>query len=143
MRLPVRDIVRQKAAGLLLYDDTGQERGGYVTFAPGRQVALTLDNRGSGQTALLVAGAEGGSALTMSYGKDLVEMRVDDEFGPSIHALRANHVVFHVPPFADFEKTSGCAEYRSALKTVSREQVLDVCRARFSEDACQACVGSK
>ena len=35
----------QDAAGLMLYDDLGQERGGYVTFAPSRSIALTLDTR--------------------------------------------------------------------------------------------------
>src|SRR5207248_2687837 len=51
----------QKAAGLMLYDDTGQERGGYITFSPGRQVALTLDSSKQ-QTALFVASSEGGAA---------------------------------------------------------------------------------
>jgi hypothetical protein len=131
-----------KAAGLMLYDDTGQERGGYVTFSPGRMVALTLDSR-FGQTGLLVAGPEGETALTMWLGNDRVEMRVDGETGPSIHASRANEVAFHVPPIANFEKTSGCGELRDALKQASREQVLQACRARLSEEACQACLGAK
>ena len=33
----------EKAAGLLMYDGTGQERGGYVTFKTIRNVVLTLD----------------------------------------------------------------------------------------------------
>jgi len=133
----------QKASGVLLYDDTGQERGGYITFAPGRQVALTLDNRTSGQTATLIAGAEGGSALNLSYGNDVVELRVDDETGPSIHAVRANQVAFHVPPTLNFENTEGCGEFRDGLKKFPREQVLNVCRKRISEEGCQACVGKK
>src|SRR4051812_12835677 len=32
----------EKAAGVLLYDGTGQERGGYVTFEPSSNIALTL-----------------------------------------------------------------------------------------------------
>jgi hypothetical protein len=132
----------QKAAGVLVYDDTGQERGGYLTFSPGRQVALTLDNR-AGQTATLIAGATGGSALNLSYGDDVVELRVDDETGPSIHAMRANQVVFHVPPVLNFEKTEGCSELRGALQKTSRAEVLNWCRKRVSEEGCQACVGSK
>jgi hypothetical protein len=133
----------QKASGVLLYDDTGQERGGYITFAPGRQVALTLDNRTSGQTATLLAGAEGGSALNLSYGNDGVELSVDDETGTSINAVRANQVAFHVPPVLNFEKTEGCGELRGALQKVSREEVLKECRKRISEEGCQACVGEK
>ena len=133
----------QKAAGVLLYDDTGQERGGYITFSPGRQVALTLDNRTSGQTAALIAGPEGGSALNLTYGNDLVELRVDDETGPSIHAVRGKQVAFHVPPVVNFQTTEGCAELRGALAKNSREQVLDWCRARVSEEACQQCLSTK
>src|ERR1700722_9874079 len=44
----------QPAAGILLYDDTGTERGGYVTFSPSGDVALTLDNQRT-QTALFAA----------------------------------------------------------------------------------------
>ena len=133
----------QRAAGVLLYDDTGQERGGYITFSPGRQVALTLDNRTSGQTATLIAGAEGGSALNLSYGNDLVELRVDDETGPSIHAVRGKQVAFHVPPVVNFQATEGCTELRAAMTKHPREQVLDWCRARVSEEACQACLARK
>jgi hypothetical protein len=124
----------------MLYDDTGQERGGYITFYPGRQVALTLDTRAPLQTVTLVAGADGGSALTLAYGKDLVELRVDDETGPSIHAVRGKQVAFHVPPVVNFQTTEGCAELRGALAKKSREQVLDWCRARVSEEACQLCL---
>jgi hypothetical protein len=42
----------EKAAGLLLYDGTGQERGGYVTFEPFSNIALTLDTKKQ-QVALL------------------------------------------------------------------------------------------
>ena len=134
----------QKAAGVILYDDSGPERGGYVTFSPSRNVALTLDNRSSaGQTAILVAGPAGGSALTLSYGNDLVEMRVDDETGPSIHAMKGKQVAFHVPPVVNFEATEGCRDFRSALTKMTRQEALDFCRARLSEEACQACIGPK
>src|SRR2546429_3048576 len=44
----------EQAAGVLIYDDAGQERGGYVTFAPSRNAVLTLDTR-RGQVVLLAA----------------------------------------------------------------------------------------
>src|SRR5258706_16296766 len=46
------------ATGVMLYDRTGQERGGYITFERGNQIALTLDNTDV-QSALFVAPAEG------------------------------------------------------------------------------------
>src|SRR5207302_5200738 len=49
----------QRAAGVLLYDDTGVERSGYITFAPSGNVALTLDTR-KNQTASFVADPEAG-----------------------------------------------------------------------------------
>jgi hypothetical protein len=134
----------QKASGLLLYDDTGQERGGYVTFTPGRQVALTLDARDRpGQVAILAADSDGSSALTLSNGGDLVELRTDGELGPSVHVTKNNLVAFHQPPQAidRIAKTEMCTEMRGALKSMTRDQVLTFCRQRTSEEACQACIG--
>jgi hypothetical protein len=137
----------QKASGLLLYDDTGQERGGYITFAPGRQVALTLDARDQpGQVAILVADPDGSSALTLSNGKDLnnlVELRNDEDLGPSVHVTQNKRAAFHQPPQAidRIAKTEMCTELRGALKSMTRDQVLTFCRQRASEEACQACLG--
>jgi hypothetical protein len=131
-----------KAAGLLLYDDTGQERGGYLTFSPGRQVALTLDSSKQ-QTALFVASSEGGAALKMSDSGQLLDFRVDPDDGPSIHAMQNKKVAFHAPPPVNFEKGAMCTELRGALKTMSRDDVLGFCRERTSEEACQACLGGQ
>jgi hypothetical protein len=135
---------QQKPSGLLLYDDSGQERGGYVTFTPGRQVALTLDARDRpGQVAILVADPDGASALTLSNGNDLVELRTDEELGPSVHVTKNNRVAFHQPPQAldRIVKSEMCTELRGALKSMTRDQVLTFCRQRASEEACQACLG--
>jgi hypothetical protein len=135
---------QQKPSGLLLYDDTGQERGGYVTFTPGRQVALTLDARDRpGQVAILVADPDGASALTLSNGNDLVELRTDEELGPSVHVTKNSRVAFHQPPqeIDRIAKSEMCTELRGALKSMTRDQVLTFCRQRASEEACQACLG--
>src|SRR5437764_13938485 len=52
------------ATGVMLYDRTGQERGGYVTFERGNQIALTLDHTDV-QSALFVAAPEGGAVLRL------------------------------------------------------------------------------
>jgi hypothetical protein len=128
----------QKAAGILVYDETGQERSGYVTFAPSGNVGLTLDNRG-GQTAEFIAGPSAGAALRLHWQDGAVELRADED-GPSIHAVRKNKVAFHEPPVANPESTGLCKALKQAKSQLSAEQLLDACRARSSEAACRACL---
>lgn len=125
-------------AGLMLYDDIGQERGGYVTF-PNGYIALTMDSRKPQEqmVTLVASPTDGGAALTLNRAGDAVEMRVDDELGPSLHAKHGNTVAFHAPPAANIDKTEMCAE----LKKIPREKALEFCRTRSSEEACQACLG--
>ena len=128
----------QNAAGILLYDETGEERSGYVTFAPSGNVGLTLDNRG-GQTAEFIAGPSGGAGLRIHWQDDAVDLRSDED-GPSIHAIRNKKVAFHEPPVEHPESTELCKALRQAKSQLSAEQLLDACRARTSEAACQACL---
>jgi hypothetical protein len=128
----------QKAAGVLLYDETGQERSGYVTFAPSGNVGLTLDNRG-GQTAEFVAGPSAGASMRIHWHDDAVELRSDED-GPSIHAVRKKKVAFHEPSVENPESTQLCKALKQAKSQVSGEQVLDACRARSSEAACRVCL---
>ena len=127
-------------AGLMLYDDIGQERGGYVTF-PNGYIALTMDSRKPyAQMVTLVASpTAGGAALMLNRATDAVELRVDDELGPSLHAKRGNSVAFHAPAGANINSTEMCGD----LKKWPREKALDFCRARSSEEACQACLGGQ
>lgn len=53
-----------QAAGLLIYDEQGIERGGYVTQYPGSNAMLTLDHKCQ-QSALFVAGPEEATALEL------------------------------------------------------------------------------
>ena len=89
-----------KAAGVLLYDDAGQERGGYVTFSNGH-VALTLDSKKQ-MTGIFVAAPEGGTALKLQDGGQLIDVRIDADDGPTIHAVRDKKVAFHAPPPVNF-----------------------------------------
>jgi hypothetical protein len=127
-----------KAAGVLLYDETGQERSGYVTFAPSGNVGLTLDNRG-GQTAEFIAGPSAGAALRLHWQDDAVELRTDED-GPSIHAMRKKMAAFHEPPVENPGSTELCKGLKQAKSELSPEQLLDVCRGRSSEAACQVCL---
>lgn len=126
-------------AGLMLYDNTGQERGGYVTF-PNGYIALTMDSRKPSEqmVTLIASPTDGGAALMLNRLGDAVEMRVDDELGPSLHAKHGNAVAFHAPQAANINKTEMCAE----MKKAPRERALEMCRTRTSEEACQACLAS-
>jgi hypothetical protein len=127
----------EKAAGILLYDGTGQERGGYVTWEPSGNVGLTLDSR-KGQSTLFVAGADGGSALKLWDGNDAIELRSDTE-GSRLTAVNDGQIVFQEPPVDELGEEA-CAAYRDALSSHSMEEVLRACKQRYSEAACRACL---
>lgn len=127
-----------KAAGVLLYDDTGRERGGYVTWGS-ENVGLTLDSAKM-QVGMFVAGLEG-SALNMRYGNDAIELRSDED-GSRITAVQDGHIVAQQP--ATIKMASGtCESYRGARSRVSPEQVMRDCQRRFTERVCRACLDQK
>jgi hypothetical protein len=129
----------EKAAGVLLYDGTGQERGGYVTWEPSGNVGLTLDTR-EGQATLFVAGPESGSAVRLWHGDDAIEMRSDED-GSRLTALEEGRVVLQMPPIAVLGNEA-CTSYRDARSRLSSTEVMDACRLRYTEAACRDCLGA-
>jgi hypothetical protein len=129
------------ASGVMLYDKTGQERGGYITFERGNEIALTLDNTDV-QSALFVAPPEGGSALRLWHGKDEIALRADED-GPHVTAIENGHVVYQQPPIATPEKTSICEELRGAKGKASDAEIMAACRRGMTEAACRACLDLK
>jgi hypothetical protein len=129
------------AAGFMVYDAAGKERGGYVTFA-NDHAALTLDSKKE-MTAMLVADPTGAAALVLKDRGNLIDVRVDPDNGPTFHAMQDKKVVYHQPPAVNFDKSPDCAEMRDGLKHVARANMLDACRRRMSEEACQACLGAQ
>lgn len=129
----------EKAAGLLLYDGSGQERGGYVTFEPSGNVALTLDTR-KGQVALLAAGPDEGAAIQLWHGRDVVDLRSDSD-GSRFTAAKGGQVVFQEPAVAAMSAGT-CGAYKEARSRVSEEQVRRDCRRRFTEEPCRVCLES-
>ena len=127
-----------KAAGVLLYDDTGRERGGYVTWGS-ENIGLTLDSAKQ-QVALFAAGLEG-SALNMRYGKDSIELRSDED-GSRITAVQDGRIVMQQPSPIKIS-TSGCADYRTIRSKRSLERAMSICQQRFTERACRACLDQK
>lgn len=131
----------QQAAGVLLYDASGGERSGYVTFEPSGNVGLTLDSKTS-QVASFVASAEGNaSAFSLWNGKDMIELRSDEE-GSRLTAVK-NGLVVSQDPMIERMSADMCGAYKEALARVSPQQVMSDCRRRFSQTACTYCLEKK
>jgi hypothetical protein len=127
-----------KAAGVLLYDSLGRERGGYVTWES-ENVGLTLDSAKM-QVGMFVAGQEG-SALQMRYGQDSIELRSDED-GSRITAVQDGRIVMQQPGTIKMSPVT-CNDYRGARARVSAEQVMRDCQRRFTETACRVCLEQK
>ncbi len=127
----------EEVAGVMLYDGTGQERGGYVTFEPSGNIGLTLDSRKS-QVALFAAGPDGGTALRLWDGPDAIELRVDDS-GARLTTV-ADYEVVHQVPVVETIDEEGCSAYRDAIASYSLEYVMRACSSRFPTAQCEACL---
>ncbi|MFL6211808.1 MAG: hypothetical protein ACJ74W_23375 [Pyrinomonadaceae bacterium] len=128
----------EKAAGVLIYDATGQERGGYVTFDPSGNAVLTLDTRRQ-QVVLLAADPESGAALQLRHGEDAVDLRSDVD-GSRFTAVQAGQVVVQQPTISKLSANT-CQDYRGILVRRTAEQVMNICRQRYTDAACKACLG--
>lgn len=128
----------EKAAGVLIYDATGRERGGYVTFDPSGNAALTLDTRRQ-QVVLLAADPESGAALHLRHGDDAVDLRSDVD-GSRFTAVQAGHVVVQQPTITNLSAGT-CQDYKGILARRTAGQVLNICRQRYTDGTCKACLG--
>jgi len=133
----------EDASGLLLYDDGGRERGGYVTFSPSRNVALTLDTRDR-QVALLAADPRNGVAARFWGGSNWVDLRADSA-GAHLSIGRSNELVFQQPPLTDAEAAADCGDLKEELTHLSPQppvdKVLAACKQRLPDAVCRKCLG--
>ena len=143
-----RQIPRgDKIAGLLIYDDRGRERGGYVTFEREGTAALTLDSRDPYQQMMLIEAdstpAEG-VGLRLWSGKSWAELHAGAG-GAGVSAGRDGRVVFFEPPAAEAERGAFCRDLKTAVaqapRQVSPDEVLTACRAHRTEKECTLCLG--
>lgn len=135
----------QDAAGVLLYDETGVERGGYVTFAPSGNVALTLDTR-ERQVALFAADPEEGvvARLWSTDGANWVQLRADDT-GARFSSGRDGGVVLQQPALLEEESAAFCRAFNDEVDGLdprpAREQLLAACTRQMPGDVCERCLG--
>lgn len=127
----------EKVAGVMLYDGTGQERGGYVTFEPSGNIGLTLDTR-KGQVALFAADPDEGAVMQIWNKNDSIEMRSDSQ-GTRLTTVKDGKV-FSQEPTIEKMSPEVCEAYTSAKGKFSEQQVMNECRKRFTESVCQACL---
>ena len=125
-----------KAGGLLIYDEEGLERGGYVTQEEGSNAMLTLDSKHQ-QAVLLVAAPdkERASALRMWTGESSIELR-SDSIGSRLTAADAKGVTFQQPVIASLPEDT-CAVYRGIANRVDGRRA---CEGRFTSAACGRCL---
>jgi hypothetical protein len=126
-----------RAAGIALYDSTGQERGAYATFSPSDNVGLTLDTRAS-QAALFMADPNAGAALRLWNGGEEIALRADDD-GAHISALQSRKVIFQEPPMAS-PNIPLCSKLRKLKGRLSDAELLAACSERMPESSCSACL---
>lgn len=133
-----------EAAGVLIFDDGGQERGGYVTFRNSRNAVLTLDTR-KGMVAMLAADSADGAALKL-WGAGFtnwVDLRAAAS-GARMTVARANGIVVQQPAMSDPDTEMVCRELKGELaqlkEPLSPEDALRACQQHMTEGACRRCL---
>lgn len=128
-----------KAGGLIIYDDEGIERGGYVTDSDSNAM-LTLDTKYQ-QATLFVAGPgrdkTSSSALKLWTQGSSIELRSD----PNGSRLTINDqvgVTLQQPDNLSLAPAS-CTEFKAIEKSNPGKRY---CQARFTDAACNACFQS-
>lgn len=127
----------EQVAGVMLYDGTGQERGGYVTFEPSGNIGLTLDTRKQ-QVALFAAGPENGATLRLWDGADAIELRADAD-GSRLTSVVDGAVALQLPGIAKIG-AEACTAYREAARELPVTEVRKACSSRFADELCQQCL---
>lgn len=129
-----------KAAGFMIYDRDGIERGGYVTFDDQDENAmLSLDSKYHMLVSLIAAPEEEGtSVLDIMSARHGMSLRSSGE-GSRISISKDRKVEQQIPVI---EKVGAeqCSEYRQWAKTSPNE---NWCRTRYTEAACNRCLEPK
>lgn len=134
-----------KAAGLLIYDKNGDERGGYVTLSNDKanNAILTLDAGAAGknkQVALFVAGRTGATALKLWNDKNSVTLRSSNH-GAHMTIVNGGQVKFQKPAITKIG-TDACHAYRNFAVKHSISKAARFCYSRFTKSACRSCLSN-
>jgi len=127
-----------KAAGFLIYDEEGIERGGYVTMDAGSNAMLSLDSKHRMLANMIAGPGESGVSVLDVRGGDnrQVELRVDSD-GGRMSVSEGGKVALQVPEIRELAPQT-CSHWKDLDQRYPDE---NVCRSRFGEAACTACTG--
>jgi hypothetical protein len=125
-----------KAAGMIIYDAEGIERGGYVTTDTESNAMITLDSKHR-MSAIMVAGPDQSQAAALSIiTKDrMIDLR-GDENGSRLTMTDKDGVKFQQPAIAKLAQET-CSMFREIEK---KEPGKRWCQKRYSDSACQVCM---
>ncbi len=130
---------RGPTAGLLIYDEQGIERGGYVTQGPESNAMLTLDSK-QRQAALFVVGPDQAqvSSLRLWRPGASIELR-SDEAGARLSVNDASGVVLQQPTLSTLPPAI-CTRFAKLERERPGERI---CSTRFGETACRRCTSGE
>jgi hypothetical protein len=124
-----------KAAGLIIYDEEGIERGGYATLDEGSNAIITLDSKHR-MAAMLVAGPDQdlSSALKLTNQGSAIELRSDVN-GSRLSVFDKTGVVSQQPAVALSAPT--CSTFKELERKYPGERT---CQSKFTDAACKVCL---
>lgn len=127
-----------QAAGFMIYDKDGIERGGYVTFDDDNAM-LSLDSKHH-MVASLIAGPDesGTGVLNLRSKQYSMELRSDED-GARMSVKEGPVVKLQVPAL-DALSQETCREWREFEKKYPNE---NLCRSRYTEAACKRCMSAQ
>jgi len=127
-----------QAAGFMIYDKDGIERGGYVTFDHDNAM-LSLDSKHHMIASLIAGPSESGTGvLNLSSQQNAMELRADDD-GARMSISKSRIVQQQIPAIEPLMPET-CNHWAKLEREYPNE---NVCRSRFSETACRRCLTDK
>lgn len=133
-----------EAAGVLIYDAEGRERGGYATFRRSGTAVLTLDTR-TGMVLLLSADSADGAAAKLWGNKfaNSIDLRAD-RTGARITATRDNAIVAQQPAMSESDADDICREINAEAARLptkpSANEMLQACSRSMPVALCRRCI---
>ena len=126
-----------EAAGFMIYDKDGIERGGYVTFDHDNAM-LSLDSKYHMVASLIAGPSESGTGvLNLRSQQNSMELRSDDD-GSRMSINKGRVLEQQIPAIESLSKET-CDNWREIEKQHPNE---NLCRSRYTDSACKRCLNN-